>query len=83
LAKGKDEHIALLNDLAQVLSAQTSGRGDGKALHQRIIDADAAKAMLLTRQALDASGWLKRYVQGVLKVDATGGSSAEQALGAE
>ncbi|RVT47827.1 type III-B CRISPR module-associated protein Cmr5 [Rheinheimera sediminis] len=83
LAKGKDEHIALLNDLAQVLGVPSSGNGDGEALHQRIIEADAAKTMLLTRQALDASGWLKRYVQGVLKVDATGESSFESAAGAE
>lgn len=36
------------------------------------IQADLVQTMHLTRRALDASGWLKRYVQGVLKVDATG-----------
>jgi len=33
---------------------------------------------ILTRAALEASGWLKRYVQGVLRVTATGDDSGEQ-----
>lgn len=28
--------------------------------------------MRLTRRTLEAAGWMKRYVQGVLGVDATG-----------
>lgn len=73
LAKGKEEHLALLDDLAQVLrESEESGCADRNAMHQTIIAADTVKTMHLTRRALEASGWLKRYVQGVLKVDATG-----------
>lgn len=67
LAKGKEEHTALLDDLAKLL-----GIVDGKTLHNKVIDADVTQTMLNTRRALEASGWLKRYVQGVLKVGATG-----------
>lgn len=74
LAKDKDEHRAVLDDLAQVLrESGESGCADRKALHETIIAADTFKTMHLTRRALEASGWIKRYVQGVLKVDATGG----------
>lgn len=76
LAKGKAEHLALLNDVAQILSkAAKSGFTDGSHMHKAIIQADTATTMLLTRRALEACGWLKRYVQGVLKVDATGAAS--------
>lgn len=67
LAKAEAHHLALLDDLAYLL-----GRNDGKSLHQTIIEADVQQTMLLARRALEAAGWLKRYVQGVLKVDATG-----------
>lgn len=73
LAKGGQEHRAVLDDLAAVIFAAEGCRAEsGLALHSEIIDADTAAAMRLTRCALEASGWLKRYVQGVLKVDATG-----------
>lgn len=80
IAKGKDEHIALLNDLAQVLrESGEAGCADGQALHQTVIAADTLKTMHLTRRALEASGWMKRYVQGVLKIDATGATDEEKA----
>lgn len=67
LAKGKDEHKALLNDLNAVLrSSGASAAPDGDALHQLIIGSDLHHAMRLTRQSLEASGWMKRYAQGVL-----------------
>lgn len=75
LAKGNDEHLALLDDLADVM--REAGERDSTSrenLHQIIIDADVQRTMQLTRLALDASGWIKRYVQGVLRIDATGGS---------
>lgn len=67
LAKGEAHHQSLLEDLAHLLD-----KADGKALHQSVIAADVTQTMLLTRRSLEAAGWLKRYVQGVLKVDATG-----------
>lgn len=68
LAKGKDEHRALLADLNAVLhAAEAVTSMDGEALHHTIIDADLAATMQLTRHALDASAWIKRYSQGLLK----------------
>ena len=85
LAKGTAQHIAVLADLLTVLRAagvtQVNSPGD---LHQQIINADLATTMRLTRYALDASAWIKRYVQGVLGLTPTGDSVAEadaEALG--
>ena len=73
LAKGESEHLDLLNDLNAVLrAAGATITSDGTALHQIVIGSDLNRTMLLTRRSLEASGWLKRYVQGVLGVDATG-----------
>lgn len=73
LAKGKDEHQAVLDDLLQVLREGGSTRKTNRnELHGEIIAADLARTMELTRRSLDASAWMKRYVQGVLGVSATG-----------
>lgn len=73
LAKGKAEHQALLEDLRHVLKAAgATTAADGPALHRAVIAADLTETLALTRRALDASGWLKRYVQGILRIDATG-----------
>ena len=73
LAKGKEEHRALLDDLTTVLrTVQATGAQDRDALHQEIISADLNRTMILTRRALEAGGWMKRYVQGALGIDATG-----------
>ena len=72
LAKG---HKALLDDLNAVLrAAGAADYKDGTELHQRIIRSDLQQTLMLTRRSLEASGWIKRYVQGVLRVDATGDS---------
>lgn len=77
LAKGgnsdDDHHSWLLDDLNQVLRAGNSlDVPDREQLHQAIIEADLMQTLQLTRAALEASGWLKRYVQGLLRVSATG-----------
>lgn len=73
LAKARNEHTDLLEDLAQVLrDTGETGCATRDAFHQTILSADTTQTMHLTRRALEASGWIKRYVQGVLKVDATG-----------
>jgi len=73
LAKGRDEHLALLGDLRQVLYAAGATSADNaQALHAQVIAADLGETMRLTRRTLEAAGWIKRYVQGVLRVDATG-----------
>ncbi|MCY3843817.1 MAG: type III-B CRISPR module-associated protein Cmr5 [Acidobacteria bacterium] len=78
LAKGNREHLELLDDLCAVLRAtETTTAGDGAGLHQEIIDSDLERTLMLTRRSLQAGGWLKRYVQGVLRVDATGERAAD------
>ena len=67
LAKGKGEHKALLEDMRDVLcAAEAVSATDADALHKEIISADALKTMQLTRHALEASAWIKRYAQGLL-----------------
>jgi CRISPR-associated protein Cmr5 len=80
LAKGASapEHLMLLDDLRDVLRAGgTLDVPDRAALHQHIIGADLSQTLKYTRAALEASGWLKRYVQGVLRVTATGDDANE------
>ncbi len=72
-SKGTDAHRAVLDDLRQVLQATgVTNTASAELLHQAVIAADLAQTLLLTRRALEASGWLKRYAQGVLRVGATG-----------
>ena len=82
LAKGAnaedDHHSWLLDDLNAVLRAGGSlDVPDRQALHARIIQADLNQTLKLTRDALEASGWLKRYVQGLLRISATGDNATE------
>jgi len=80
IAKGKDEHWAVLDDLRAILHATQATTAANRAdLHQEIIAADLTQTMLLTRRSLEAAGWMKRYVQGVLGIDATGDSRSEPA----
>ena len=77
----KDKSDVLLDDLNAVLRAAgavPAGTADtGPALHDLIIRSDLTDTMNLTRRSLEASAWIKRYVQGVLRVDATGEQVAE------
>lgn len=66
LAKGKDHHLAYLDDLADILNEKGA-----KELHQKIINSDLDTCKRLTRNALEAAAWLKRYAQGELKAEAT------------
>jgi CRISPR-associated protein Cmr5 len=76
LAKGEKEHLALLDDLAQTLrQTGEGGCANGKEMHQTVIAADSAATMRLTRRALETAAWIRRYVQGVLDVNATGDAS--------
>ncbi len=81
LAKGASapEHLMLLDDLKGVLHAGgTLDVSTRDALHQAIISANLTQTLKYTRAALEASGWLKRYVQGVLRITATGDDSNDQ-----
>ena len=78
LAKGKPEHEALLDDLNAVLrDSGTVSATDRKVLHDLVIGSDLVATMNLTRRSLEASGWIKRYVQGVLRLNATGDRNAD------
>lgn len=78
LAKGRPEHRALLDDLSAVLrAARATAAPDGPAFHRTVIESDLDRTMHLTRRTLEASGWIKRYVQGVLRVDATGETTTD------
>ena len=85
LAKGgnsdEDHHSWLLDDLNAVLQAGdaslSASAPDREQLHQRIIAADLSETLRRTRAALEASGWLKRYVQGLLRISATGDDANE------
>ncbi|WP_127958217.1 type III-B CRISPR module-associated protein Cmr5 [Serratia microhaemolytica] len=85
LAKNEAHHQALLDDLIAVfkkVDANLANITDGEALHGEIIQSDLYQIMRLTRNALDIAGWLRRYVQGVLKIDATGESIDKDAVAA-
>lgn len=64
LAKNKAEHQAYLQDLADILGLQNA-----KKLHETIIGCNLSDYQQHTRKALEASAWLKRYTQALLKGD--------------
>lgn len=67
------EHYALLDDLRTLLVALSATQAEDRyALHEYIIQAGLHETLILTRRSLEASGWMKRYVQGALGIDATG-----------
>lgn len=88
-----NEHLMLLDDLAAIVdiglgSPSPSSEEDkkekeveigkaGKELHQSILATDIQALTRLTRVSLDASGALRRYVQGVMHIDATGEEQQE------
>lgn len=61
MAKNKAEHQKLLLHVANLLNKK-----DDKVLHDEILSSDITQYQLLTRKALDASGWLKRYTEALL-----------------
>ena len=58
MAKGKDEHKIILDHLEKILERPN--------LHADILKSDIAEYQILTRKALNASSWLKRYSQALL-----------------
>ena len=79
LAKNDGEHRALLEDLRVVLcSTGSTSAKDGSSLHDEIIHAGNLETVMIhTRRTLEAFGWLKRYAQGVLRIDATGEETSD------
>ena len=62
MAKDKDEHRELLHHIAELMGFQ-----DAKQMHAVVLESDLKQYQLLTRKALDACSWLKRYTQALLK----------------
>lgn len=72
-ARNDAAHRALLDDLNAVLrSAGAVSTDNGRELHEYIIGRGVTETAELTRRSLEAGSWIKRYVQGVLRVSATG-----------
>ena len=72
-AKNDAAHRALLDDLNAVLrDAGAVSTDNGRELHEYIIGRGVTETAELTRRSLEAGSWIKRYVQGVLRVSATG-----------
>lgn len=63
----------LLGHYARVLKIR-----DTDALREAAVNTDLAEYCRLTRHALMVAEWLKRYAEGVLKVDATGFGEEEE-----
>ena len=61
MAKDKEEHREILQHIAGLLNSP-----DGKALHEIILKSNITQYQLLTRRAIEASSWLKRYTQALL-----------------
>lgn len=81
-ARNEAAHRALLEDLNAVLRGSGAVRTDnGLALHEHVIGRDMTETAKLTRRALEAGSWIKRYVQGVLRVDATDDRAAADHAG--
>ncbi|MEJ2046036.1 MAG: type III-B CRISPR module-associated protein Cmr5 [Reinekea sp.] len=75
LAKGRDEHIAVLKDLKDAFNKTSHYNfAEPEDFHAQLINADLQKTMYMTRHALEIAGWMRRYVQGILKIGATGDS---------
>ncbi|VEG12221.1 type III-B CRISPR module-associated protein Cmr5 [Moraxella cuniculi] len=65
MAKNEDHHKKILDHLTKLLDHQITP----KDLYKKIYKSDIAEYQLLTRKAIEASGWLKRYAQALLKDD--------------
>lgn len=62
MAKNKEEHKVLLEHIAILLN-----KNDPSVLYQAILKSNVTEYQLLSREALDASAWLKRYTQALLE----------------
>lgn len=72
-AKGKEEHLLLLANIAELLEENENK----DSLHKKILEADLSHYQLLTRKAIEAASSLKRYTQALLPKpkDEQGGQS--------
>ena len=66
--KDKNQHQILLDHLATLVLGK---QAQDKQLHQIVLEADLKHYQLLTRQTLEASSWLKRYTEALLKKESS------------
>lgn len=62
MAKGNEEHKIMLTHIATLLNYPND-----EDMHQAILSSDLTNYQLLTRNALEATSWLKRYTQALLE----------------
>lgn len=62
MAKDEAEHQKLASHISQLLGYQAI-----EDLHKHLLRSDITEYQLLTRKAIDAASWLKRYTQALLK----------------
>ena len=70
LGKGSGhQYLGYLQDLVQVVAAAEPGRADWNpdSFQRKVVECDALTYRLLTRDALAASSWLKRYGSAYLR----------------
>ncbi len=65
-AKGKPEHQKMLQHMAHLLGYHNGEQANIERLKNEILQSNLTQYQLLTRKALNASGWLKRYTQALL-----------------
>lgn len=66
-AKSKEQHNLMLEHMAKLLNYVNNNQADPEALYQAILASDVTQYQLLSREALEASAWLKRYTQALLE----------------
>lgn len=62
MAKDEAEHQKLASHISRLLGYQAV-----EDLHKHLLRSDITEYQLLTRKAIDAASWLKRYTQALLK----------------
>lgn len=67
MAKNKPEHQKILEHITTLLNFQ--GDNATHNMHKKVRTASLTEYQLMTRQALEASAWLKRYTQSLLEKD--------------
>jgi len=83
LAKNKEQHIAVFDDIRAVFNSLGNNFISNESLHETVIASNLVETMELTRQTLEITSYLKRYVQGVLRISSTGDSLDEEDLNSE
>ncbi len=63
MAKGESHHNEMLKHITKLLDHQVTP----EQLYKNILKSEITEYQLLTRKAIEASSWLKRYTQALLE----------------